>query len=485
MENPSWTALTFVLIDYLIRFGLSIRVIMRQKQVGVTLAWLSILLAFPFVGVFIYLLFGELRLGFRRAQKASSLHGSYEKRLRDLRTISKVDWSQLGPASEPMSKLSEVAGGIPAISGNSWELLEDFTTVFDRLIADIDAAEKTCHLEFYIWGIDGLAADVSEALLRAAGRGVVCRVAVDAVGSHVFLRSELARRLKEGGVFVRAAMPVSLFRMLFVRFDLRVHRKIVVVDGKIAYTGSQNLVDPRYFKKNARVGEWVDAMIRFRGPAVEALAATFLEDWELDTGEGLTEIGDDRAMNRVAIEGSTVIQAIPSGPAASEESIKGVLLQAIYSAQRELVLTTPYFVPDEPLVMAIVSAALRGVEVTLIVPARVDSKLASLASEPHKGRLADSGVSIVAYHDGLLHTKSVTVDGEFSLFGSLNLDPRSLLLNFEITLAVYDRGFTESLRALQARYIKSSTKFDLEAWKERPPSRRFLENVARLLSPLL
>ena len=135
--------------------------------------------------------------------------------------------------------------------------------------------------------------------------------------------------------------------------------------------------------------------------------------------------------------------------------------------------------------LAIVSAALRGVQVTLIVPARVDSKLASLASEPHKGRLADSGVRILAFNGGLLHTKSVTVDGEFSLFGSLNLDPRSLMLNFEITLAVYDRGFTEALRALQERYIASSTRFDLHAWKARPISRRFLENVARLLSPLL
>ena len=485
MENPSWTALSFVVIDYLIRFGLSIRVIMRQKQVGATLAWLSILLAFPFAGAFIYLLFGELRLGSRRAERASSLHNAYQKRLRALRSIATVDWSGIGSACEPMAMLSETAGGIPAIAGNSWELLEDFVTVFDRLIADIDAAKSTCHLEFYIWGVEGVACDVAEALLRATERGVVCRVAVDAVGSHAFLRSETARRLRRGGVFVRAAMPVSLLRMLFVRFDLRVHRKIVVIDGEIAYTGSQNLVDPRFFKKDSHVGQWVDAMIRFRGPAVEALAATFLEDWELDTGEGLAENDSCGIIHRVAIEGTTVIQAIPSGPAAPEESIRGVLLQSIYSARRELVLTTPYFVPDEPLMLAIVSAALRGVQVTLIVPARVDSKLASLASEPHKGRLADSGVRILAFNGGLLHTKSVTVDGEFSLFGSLNLDPRSLMLNFEITLAVYDRGFTEALRALQERYIASSTRFDLHAWKARPISRRFLENVARLLSPLL
>ena len=162
-----------------------------------------------------------------------------------------------------------------------------------------------------------------------------------------------------------------------------------------------------------------------------------------------------------------------------------MLLGAIYAARRELVMTTPYFVPDESLVMALITAALRGVEVTLVLPARVDSRLARLASQPHKGELLEAGVRIAEFQGGLMHTKSVTVDGELSLFGSLNLDPRSLILNFEITLSVYDRAFTASLRALQRSYVERSTPMDLVGWRERSFPRRFAENAARLLSPLL
>ena len=237
--------------------------------------------------------------------------------------------------------------------------------------------------------------------------------------------------------------------MLFVRFDLRLHRKIVVIDGEVAYTGSLNLVDPRYFKQGAHVGQWVDAMVRLRGPAVEALAITFLEDWELETGEGVDRLRETGDVHPLASRGRAVVQVVPSGPVVREESIQAVLLGAIYAARRELVMTTPYFVPDESLVMALITAALRGVEVTLVLPARVDSRLARLASQPHKGELLEAGVRIAEFQGGLMHTKSVTVDGELSLFGSLNLDPRSLILNFEITLSVYDRAFTASLRALQ------------------------------------
>jgi len=162
-----------------------------------------------------------------------------------------------------------------------------------------------------------------------------------------------------------------------------------------------------------------------------------------------------------------------------------VLLGAIYAARRELVMTTPYFVPDESLVMALITAALRGVEVTLVLPARVDSRLARLASQPPKGELLEAGVRIAEFQGGLMQTTSVTVDGQLSLFGSLNLDPRSLILNFEITLSVYDRAFTASLRALQRSYIERSTPMDPVGWRERPFPRRFAENAARLLSPLL
>jgi cardiolipin synthase len=273
--------------------------------------------------------------------------------------------------------------------------------------------------------------------------------------------------------------------MLFVRFDLRLHRKIVVIDGEIAYAGSFNMADPVLFKRDADVGQWVDAMARVRGPAVEGLAVTFLEDWELDTGEGVDALRETSDVRRLPEVGHSVVQVIPSGPTVESDAIKAIFLMGMYTARRELVLTTPYFVPDESILTALMSAAYRGVQVTLVVPARVDSRLVRLASQSHQGQLLEAGVRVMLFQGGLLHTKSVTIDGQLSLFGSLNLDPRSLYLNYEITLAVYDAAFTNSLRELQQTYIDKSKPMDLVDWQSRSKPRQLAENVARLLSPLL
>jgi cardiolipin synthase A/B len=483
-----WVSLVTVVAfaaDLLVRIGFSVRVIMRRRPVGVSLAWLSVILIFPFGGALIYLAFGETRLGTRRAERAALIHEPYMEWLADLEKRTDIHWSQLGPECEPLARLTEATVGIPPMSGNCVELIEETDAVFRRIIADVDAAQRTCHMVFYIWSNGGLADEVAEALIRAAKRGVICRILVDDVGSSPFLRSDMARRLREEGVHLHAALPVGLIRSLFVRLDLRMHRKIVVIDGEVGYTGSLNMVDPRYFKQDSGVGQWVDAMVRVRGPIVEGLAITFLEDWELDTGEGLEELrktGDVRALEEA---GEAAVQVVPSGPVTDSHTIQQVLLMAIYSARRELILTSPYFVPDELLLTALVSAASRGVEVILIVPAKVDSILVRYASQAHKIDLLEAGVKIALFEGGLLHTKSISVDGEFCLFGSLNLDPRSLWLNFEITLSAYDKEFTTILRDLQERYIEDSQFMDLTEWRKRPMVERLVTNAARLLSPLI
>ncbi|MFV2070069.1 MAG: phospholipase D-like domain-containing protein, partial [Pirellulales bacterium] len=241
MQYASWIAAIVFLADLLVRIGLSVRVIMRRRPVGVSLAWLTVILIFPFAGALIYLLIGELRLGNRRAEWAAKIHAAYLEWLGDLRERWTVDWSSLGVECEPLARLTESVVGIPALPGNRVELLRETDDVFRSLIADVDAARTSCHLEFYIWNCGGLADALAESLLRAAARGVVCRVLVDAVGSRDFLRSNLARQMREGGIAVQEALPVGLMRTLFVRFDLRLHRKIVVVHGDIAYTGSMNI----------------------------------------------------------------------------------------------------------------------------------------------------------------------------------------------------------------------------------------------------
>ena len=485
MPDVSWTALLVFTVDLVLRLGLSVRIIMRRLPVGVSLAWLGVVLIFPFAGASVYLMIGELRLGNRRAEWAAKIHGPYQQWIEALRQRSHVNWSALGAECEPLGRLIGAVVGIPTFPDNRLQLLDSTEAVFRSLIADIDAARRTCHLEFYIWNLGGLADDVADALLCAVERNVTCRVLVDAVGSRDFLRSDLAQKLRQRGVKLHAALPGGLVRGLFVRFDLRLHRKIAVIDGEIAYTGSLNMVDPRFFKQDSGVGQWVDAMVRVQGPVVEGLAITFLEDWEMETGEGVAKLAETGDARPLPARGSAAVQVTPSGPLLRNDAIKQVLLMAIYAARRELVLTTPYFVPDEAMLMALTSAASRGVQVTLVVPAKVDSLLVRLSSQAHKGDLMLAGVRVALFGGGLLHTKSITVDGEFSLFGSLNLDPRSLHLNFEITLAVYDRPFTSDLRKLQQSYIDQSEPMSLSAWQSRSGMTRLVENAARLLGPLL
>lgn len=464
--------------------GLAVRILARHLPVGSTLAWLVILFVLPLFGPALYLFIGENRLGNKRARRWTEIHDLYRGWQGRLKTRSDIDWSRLHPRARALARHGESITGFVALQGHALQLLEGWDDFVDTLVADIDAARSSCHLEFYIWESAGRAAEVEAALARAAGRGVTCRVLVDDVGAGRFLRSREVAALRAAGVQVVSQLPVGLLRVLFVRMDLRNHRKIVVIDGEIGYTGSMNLVDPAYFKSNAGVGRWVDAMVRLRGPAVEVLNGAFLEDWELETDEGM-EVLETADLKAVHEEGDTVVQVVPSGPGLNRASIHQLLLSLLYSAERELVLTTPYFVPDESIMTALVSAARRGVQVTLNVPERLDSVLARFAGAACFEELLDAGVQIARYEPDLLHTKAITVDGRIAVLGSVNIDMRSLWLNFEISLFIYDRACVSRVRELQARYLQDSVLLHPRAWRERSLGSRVAEGVLRLMGPLL
>lgn len=483
MENIPWVAALLVIGDWLIRVALSLRVIMRRRAVGTSLAWLAIILLLPFAGGFLYVLIGETHLGRTRAARAEH----FVRRFRILREAIlpqvELDGGRMRPGDAALARLAQSLAGFGPTSGNRWELMESATEFFDRLRADIESAAHSVCLQFYIWHLGGDADEIVAAVERAARRGVRTAIQVDALGSAAFVKSDAFKRLKAAGAHAHAALPVGFFRLWFRRLDLRNHRKIAVIDERIGYTGSQNLVDPRFFKQEAHVGQWVDAMARIEGPAVDALWLTFASDWELDTGQEFARQRPPVAIDRGCETG--VMQVVPSGPQFAPEVINQILLTAIYSARRELIITSPYFVPDESLMTALTSAARRGVDVTVILPARNDSRLVRLASEAMSGDLLAAGVRIVGFEGGLLHTKSITADGSMSMFGSLNLDPRSLWLNFEISLLVYDDEFTHSLRDLQREYIRQSTEMTFEDWQKCSIMRRLLRNAVRLLAPLL
>lgn len=499
VQDYHWTyslaSTLFFLLDLLIRIGLSLRVIMSKKNYGVSYAWLIIILLIPLVGSIFYLFFGENRLSDRRIRRMHKAREYYQQWLQHLRERSTVNWTGINPTLEHLHTHAVNLVGIPAMPGNDLEILKSPETIIEKIVTDINQANSTCHLQFYIWQEGGRIEHIKEALIKATKRGVTCRLLLDAIGSRKFFESFSAQEMQQAGIKIQASLPAGIIKSFFSRIDIRNHRKIVVIDGKIAYTGSQNMVDPKIFNQNAGVGNWIDTMARIQGPVVETLAGTFASDWYLESNidtftlqnptldtQQIRRIGDIYPCPAI---GTSTVQLIPSGPGFTQEIIHSLLLAAIYTAKKELILTTPYFIPDESLLFALKAAALRGVNVTLIVPKNNDSKLVQYASRALYHDLTRIGIRIMLFSGGLLHSKTIIIDGIFSLFGSVNLDMRSCWINFEATLVIYCPKVTKTLRDIQLEYIEESEPLDLFHFQQRKLFEKFKENCALLVSPIL
>ncbi|MGR7920504.1 cardiolipin synthase [Zobellella denitrificans] len=463
--------------------GVTLRVIMKRRAVGVSLAWLALIYAIPILGVAAYILFGEVRLGRKRAERAKSMYRPYADWINVLVSRFPGQRFEVSDPVRPIYELVKARLNMPMLSGNGMTLLQRPEQILAAMRADIQAARSSCYLEFYIWHPGGQADEVAYALMEAARRGLDCRLLLDSVGSADFFRSRWPKRLREAGVKVVEVLPVGALRVLFERQDLRMHRKLVVIDDDVAYTGSMNLVDPSCFKQDAGVGQWVDIMLRIRGPIVPIIWSLFVWDWEMETGERLLEQLEYHPIS--CLDNQLKLQLLPSGPFMGGDAIQQSLLTAIYQARRRLVLITPYFVPDDPLVAALCSAADRGVEVQLVLPAKNDSRMVNHACNAFFDELLQAGVEIHLYAAGLLHTKCVLVDHQFALVGTVNLDKRSLWLNFEMTLLVDDGQAMGELLRLADDYLSDARPLSWLEWRKRPLRKRVAENLFYLLSPLL
>jgi len=459
----------------------SVRVIMKRLPVGVSLAWLIILLLFPYVGVGLYILFGERYLGSKRRRRQEKLLSSYQQVKMDGEALQVRHLDSIHDGGQALANFELSTTGLPAIGGNTIRFLQSAEETIQLMVADIDRAEKYCHLEFYIWHPGGMADLVADALVRAKARGVVCRVMLDAVGSKTFFRSHLARLMRRSRIKVVKACPIGFIPWRLARYDLRNHRKMLIVDGHISYIGSFNMIDPKQFKQDQGVGEWIDVMARIEGPAVKVFDGVYSWYWNVEAGDQLPLTPDNITPNAMA----AVIQAAPSGPDVEKESILHTLLLAIYSAKQEVQIVTPYFVPGEVLSQALNIAARRGVKVSLVQPRRVDSFLVRYASRSYFEDLLQAGVQIYQYDKGLLHTKCVLIDNGLSFFGTVNMDLRSLWLNFEMTLIVYDKHTSQVLKSIVDGYVQDSLRLKVEDWEQRPLGTRFVENVMHLFSPLI
>ena len=482
---PPDTATTMLNLLSLLHLGvliaLALRIFSRRNASGTAIGWLLMVILLPAVGALMYLLIGERRLGRRWMARARALRPEIQRWAANIPLEHVVAPETLAPSSERISRLTQAAVGLPLMGGHRLQLLSDSASIMHALIADIDAAHSSVRLEFYIWQEGGFVDDLVAALVRATQRGIACTVLMDSLGSRPFFKSAAYRNLRNAGVELIEVLPVNPLRLLFVRLDLRDHRKIAVIDRRIAYTGSMNIADPRYFKQDAGVGEWVDAMARIEGPTAWILEAVSLTVTSLQTGQRFAPPPPPQ----LPASGESRIQIFPSGPQASVLRIDALLLAAIYTARREIVLTTPYFVPGEALMTALRSAALRGVQVVLILPEKIDSRLVRYASEAYHDDLLAVGVRIMRFRGGLLHTKSMVIDEEMTVFGTVNLDLRSFELNFEVSMIAHDGAFSTAVRDLQRRYEARAQQLDIDTWRARPRTRRLLENAVQSMSPLL
>ena len=472
-----------------------VRVLYRQRNTGAAFAWLIILFVFPLFGVAAYLLVGEPRLGMARAKRVEQMNVFYRKFAErhfhdeDLDTRNKMRRRYQGIANVAAS-----VTGLAASNNNAMRLLTQTDEIVDAMLADIQAARQTCALAFYIIEPQGRIQTLLAAVRDAAKRGVECTILADAVGSSAFFGSEWEGSLKDAGVRIVPALPVGVLKTFFSRSDLRNHRKILIVDNLIAYTGSFNLVDPRYFKQGAGVGEWVDVMMRCRGTVVLEMAAVFYADVAVETDEHLVEVQheieqlDGKIPELLALKrqsGDAVAQVIPSAPDQSDPVIYETIVCAIHAAKTRVTITTPYFVPDELLLTALTTAAKRGVEVVLILPEKVDSFLVRWASRAYYPKLLAAGVKIALFHGGLLHAKTLVVDGDYALFGTVNMDMRSFFLNLEISLAIYDAPVVREIARVQQDYLCDSRYISVSRWQRREKIWGLVENTVRLFSPLL
>ena len=460
---------------------------MRRPPAAVAFSWLFLVAIVPVAGALIYLLIGEHRIGRQRARGIKDLVAEFNKVSETAmkQGLMDVDWSRHSSEALAISRVGKNIIGTSVLQGSSYELYSDTQEILNKIAEDIDTAQSSVLMEFYIWNEGGTADKVLDAVISAAQRGVSCRLLIDALGASAWWKGKQPQQLRDAGVELQAALPVGIFRVFVGRTDLRVHRKIVVIDSAIAWTGSMNLVDPRFFKQEAAVGEWVDAMVRLRGSVVASLAATMVSDWILESGDSLKNVVESAGLHLVEPNGTVDIQVIPSGPGYSGDGLLQMLLALINAAKEELVLTTPYLAPDDSMARALRGAAARGVSVKLIVPEKVDSLLTRYASRSYYDEIIDTGVEIQLFRGGLLHTKSITVDSSITMFGTVNLDMRSIWINYEVSLFVFDEDFSTDIRALQQTYLDDSTKLDPVKWEQRGIKDRFLENLFRLSSALL
>jgi cardiolipin synthase A/B len=482
---PHTTSLLALAFTTLLELLVSARILLRpHRDPASRIAWIVVVAVLPLLGMVAYLLLGEVSIGRRRVARLHAVLKRIPQIANPVAGIGEEFATHVPDHHRHLYCLGHSISGFHPVGGNIGRLLPSSNATIDAMVDDIDSATDHVHVLFYIWLPDHNGCKVVEALKRAAIRGVTCRAMADDLGSRSLIRSEHWKAMRVAGVLVAAGLPIGnpLLRPFEGRIDLRNHRKIVVIDGRITYCGSQNCADPEFLVK-AKFAPWVDAMIRFEGPIARQNQILFASDWMTYVDENLDELL--RRPLPSPLPGGAPAQVIGTGPTVRFSAMPEMFESLMFAARNEIVITTPYYVPNESLHNALCTTAYRGVNTTIIFPARNDSWIVGAASRSYYGDLLDAGVKIYEYSGGLLHTKSVTLDGEITLIGSANMDRRSFELNYENNILFHDPVLTGTVRKRQQEYIAHSDQITREAVAAWPISRRLWNNLLATLGPVL
>jgi cardiolipin synthase len=476
-------AAAVIVIDLVIRV-IAVIVVPRNRRPTAGMAWLLAIFFIPILGILVFWLIGNPKLPKHRREKQAEVDEFIRESTHGVERVSdSTTWPRW---FDGVVRLNRTLGAMPLIGSNSASLIGDYRGSLDAMTEAIDRAERYVHVEFYIFAYDRTTAPMIDALGAAVARGVEVRVLLDHIASlRVKGYRKTLKRLDRMGVRWQLMLPVQPLKGRYQRPDLRNHRKILVVDGEVGFMGSQNIIDRSYNKRsNIRRGlKWKELVARVEGPIVSGLEAIFLTDWYLETGEApmreIVPLGQEGEAQDLDC------QVVPSGPGYNNENNLKLFLALMYAAQERIILTSPYFVPDEAMLRAISGATQRGVHVELFVSEIGDQALVYHAQRSYYEALLRAGVRIWLYQAPyILHSKHFTIDEDVAVIGSSNMDIRSFELNMEVSLLVRGASFVREMRAVEDGYRQNSRQLTLDEWLTQPLRSTILDNLARLTSAL-
>ena len=471
-----------LVVDILIRI-VAVVAVPRNRRPSSAMAWLLAIFVSPIPGSVLFGLIGSSKLPQDRRDKQREINDRILDATKGIDDVHAVT-NPRPPWFGTVVTLNRTLGAMPLLPGNTATLLPDYAESIAAMAAAVDEAERYVHVEFYILTRDESTFLFFEALERAHARGVAVRVLYDHWATMRNPQGRVTRQwLRDSGIRFEEMLPFRPFHGAWRRPDLRNHRKIVVVDGDVAFTGSQNMTDPSYNKRgNIKRGlQWKDLMVRLEGPAAVGLNALFITDWYSETDELPTDAEAEPLIEQRHGPDSLECQVVPSGPGFDGENNLRLFNALVYGAQERLIIASPYFVPDDSMLYAITTAAERGVEVQLFACEVADQFMVYHAQRSYYETLLRAGVRIFLYERPIvLHSKHFTVDDTVAVIGSSNMDMRSFSLNFEVSLMVHGKSFVDEVRLVEDDYRRKSREITLEGWLSRPAGLQVLDNVARL-----